>query len=121
MSDAISTFFDAWSETDATARMDLISKACAPDATYSDPRSGGRLSGLDAVSDYVGMFSANAPGWIAKVVGDDDVNGYHRGIVAFGGTGPDGAEMVQHGTYFSDVADGKITAMAGFVGLGSVE
>jgi hypothetical protein len=121
MSDALNTFFEAWGTADADARKGLIKDACSPDVSYSDPRSGARLSGLGAVADYVGMFSANAPGWTAKVVSADEINGYLRAIVAFGGMGPDGSEMVQHGSYFCDTADGKLSMIAGFVGLGSVE
>ncbi len=122
MSDALTTFFSAWSETDATKRSDLIADALTADATYSDPRSGGRLAGHDAISDYVGMFSANAPGWSASIVSSDVINDYARTIVAFGGKGPDGSDMVQHGTYFSDHNDaGKITMVAGFVGTGASE
>ncbi|AKS45065.1 SnoaL-like domain-containing protein [Octadecabacter temperatus] len=119
MSDALTTFFDAWSEQDASKRANMIASATSPDATYSDPRSGDRLSGHAAISDYVGMFSANAPGWTAKVVSTDEVNGYARSAVAFGGMGPDGNEMTQHGTYFSEADDaGKLVMIAGFVGLG---
>lgn len=120
MSDAITTFFDAWSETDPKARRALIDDSFAPGGIYSDPRSGARLDDNGAISDYVGMFSANAPGWTASVEKSDDVNGYHRVIVAFGGKGPDGTEMVQHGTYFATLDDGgKLTLLAGFVGTGA--
>ena len=122
MADALSTFFGAWSETDAAARTSAIAEALADGAIYSDPRSGERLTTLDAISDYVGNFSANAPGWTARVVNADEINGYIRAIVAFGGTGPDGSDMVQHGTYFAEAgADGKLTLLAGFVGLGQTE
>ena len=121
MSEALNTFFEAWNVTDAAEQSTKIAASCSPDVTYSDPRSGARLDGQTAVSDYVGMFSANAPGWTAHVVSSDDINGYARSIVAFGGMGPDGSEMVQHGTYFSDSADGKLTMMPGFVGTGAVE
>ena len=88
----------------------------------SDPRSGARLDTVGAIAEYVSMFSASAPGWTAKVVKSDEVNGYIRAVVAFGGTGPDGNEMVQHGTYFADTDnDGKLTLIAGFVGLGTLE
>ena len=122
MSDALTTFFAAWSETDARKRSALIANALTADATYSDPRSGGRLTGHNAISDYVGMFSANAPGWTASVVSSDVVNGYARTIVAFGGTEPDGSDMVQHGSYFTDHDEAdKITMLAGFVGTGAPE
>lgn len=122
MSDALTTFFDAWGTADADTRAQMIADATRDDVTYSDPRSGGRLAGHAAVAEYVGMFSANAPGWTAKVVTSDAVNGYSRSIIAFGGMGPDGSEMVQHGTYFADHDDtGKLTMIAGFVGTGTVE
>ncbi|WP_377508638.1 molecular chaperone GroEL [Octadecabacter sp. R77987] len=120
MSDAITTFFRAWSETDPTARRALIDDSFAPGGIYSDPRSGARLDDHGAISDYVGMFSANAPGWTASVEKSDDVNGYHRAIIAFGGKGPDGTEMVQHGSYFATLDDGgKLTLLAGFAGTGA--
>lgn len=120
MSDAITTFFRAWSETDAEARRALIDNSIARNGIYSDPRSGARLGDNGAIADYVGMFSANAPGWTASVEKSDEVNGYHRVIIAFGGKGPDGTDMVQHGTYFATLDDaGKLTLLAGFVGTGA--
>jgi ketosteroid isomerase-like protein len=119
MTDSLNTFFAAWSETDADARRALIEKSVTSSFSYSDPRSGERVSSLDAVTDYVGMFSANAPGWTAEVVKADVVNGYARAIVRFGGKGPDGSDMNQLGTYFADIDDGgKLTFLAGFVGTG---
>ncbi|MEN8841549.1 MAG: nuclear transport factor 2 family protein [Octadecabacter sp.] len=116
----MTTFFDAWSETDATKRAAMVAKSTTPDATYSDPRSGTRLAGQDAIAEYVGMFSANAPGWTASVVSTDEVNGYAHTVIAFGGMGPDGSEMTQHGTYFSEADDtGKLSMIAGFVGTGA--
>jgi hypothetical protein len=45
----------------------------------------------------------------------------HRATVAFGGMGPDGKEMVQHGQYFADMESDKIARMVGFVGIGEPE
>jgi ketosteroid isomerase-like protein len=120
MSDPIETFFAAWGMDDDTARADAIASVYAPDGTYADPRSDGMLSG-SAIAKYVNMFSANAPGWTAKVVASSSTADCHRATFAFGGQGPDGSEMVQHGQYFADIADGKITRMVGFVGLGAPE
>lgn len=121
MSDAIATFFDAWGTADADARAAKIAQSTADTVQYSDPRSDGRLTGHAAVGDYVAMFSAGAPGWTARVVNADTVGGYTRAIIAFGGKGPDGSDMVQHGTYFCEEDGGKLTLIAGFVGLGSTE
>ncbi len=122
MENALNTFFGAWSETDADARLSMIRDACSSEAVYSDPRSGTTLTSLSDIADYVGNFSVNAPGWTAKVVSFDNVNGFGRAIIAFGGKGPDGSEMVQNGTYFLQSDDnGKLTLLAGFVGTGAQE
>ncbi|WP_147125925.1 nuclear transport factor 2 family protein [Shimia ponticola] len=120
MTSPIDTFFSAWSETDAGRRTALIQEAIAETFVYSDPRSGGRLTGIDTISEYVGNFSANAPGWTATVESADEVNGYTRAIIAFGGMGPDGTQMTQHGTYFAEInTEDRLTLLAGFVGTGA--
>ena len=117
MQNAIEQFFSAWSETDSESRKSTIDGALASSATYSDPRSGSRLSGVDAISEYVGHFSANAPGWSATVDSVDEVNGYAKAIVSFGGPGPDGDRISQQGTYFVEADEsGTVVALAGFVG-----
>ena len=122
MADSLERFFGAWGETSDDARMEALEGALAPGFTYSDPRSNGRLSDIAALSDYLSAFTANAPGWTARVVRADVVNGYTRALVAFGGPGPDGSEMTQHGTYFAETDDlGRIETLAGFVGAGGIE
>jgi len=118
---AIETFFSAWGMDSDADRLAAISTAYAAGGTYADPRSQGALTGAEAIAAYVNMFSANAPGWTAKVVKSDETAGSIRATVAFGGMGPDGKDMVQHGQYFADLEDGKITRMTGFVGTGAPE
>jgi len=121
MSASITTFFDAWGMSDDTARLKAISAAFATDGTYADPRSPEALQGADAIAGYVNNFSASAPGWTATVVNHSSTGNSHRATVAFGGMGPDGKEMVQHGQYFADMDGAKITRMVGFVGMGAPE
>ena len=117
MTKAIEDFFSAWSMQDPDAQASLITQCVAQGGTYSDPRSGARLSGPTAIAEYVSMFSANAPGWSAEITESDTINNYTRAIVKFGGKGPDGQDMAQYGTYFVDLDEnGLIVAMAGFVG-----
>jgi len=106
---------------DDKARAVAIASVYAKDGTYADPRSDGSLTGLKAIAAYVNMFSANAPGWTAKVVKSDESAGLTRVTIAFGGMGPDGKEMVQHGQYFAELDGTKITRMVGFVGTGAPE
>jgi hypothetical protein len=121
MRDAVETFFGAWSMADANAQKAAIAGCYAPDGEYADPRSSGVLSGVASIAEYVSMFSANAPGWTATVVKDDESGGAMRVTVAFGGMGPDGSEMVQHGQYFVEFNGDTISRMIGFVGTGAPE
>jgi len=78
------------------------------------------LEGIDALSEYVGMFSANEPGWKAKVIGSTTA-GMTRTTVEFSGMGPDGNEMVQLGQYFIETEGDRISRMVGFVGTDEQE
>ena len=119
MPDPISIFFDAWQLESEEARLEKISSAVTANIQYDDPRTSQTVNGIAALSEYVGMFSANAPGWAAKVVASDTIAGITRATVAFSGLGPDGNEMVQHGQYFIETDDDLITRMVGFVGTGA--
>jgi len=118
---AVETFFSAWGMDNDADRLAAISGVYAGGGTYADPRSPSVLEGAEAIAAYVNMFSANAPGWTASVVKSDEIAGSVRATVAFGGKGPDGSEMVQHGQYFVDMDGDKITRMVGFVGTGAPE
>jgi len=121
MTDLIDSFFDSWGMADDAARAEAISSIYADQGSYADPRSSGVLTGPAAIAGYLNMFSANAPGWTAKVVKSDESAGLTRATVAFGGAGPDGQYMTQHGQYFVETDGGKITRMVGFVGTGAPE
>ena len=118
MSDPISTFFDAWQLEAADARLAKITSAVTANIQYDDPRTPETVNGINALNEYVGMFSAGAPGWSAKVVSSDSTAGMTRATVAFGGMGPDGKEMVQLGQYFVEMDGELISRMVGFVGTG---
>ncbi len=121
MSDPISTFFDAWQLESADTRLEKITSAVTANIQYDDPRTPQTVKGIDALCEYVGLFSANAPGWSAKVIGSNTTAGMTRITVAFGGMGPDGKEMVQLGQYFVETDGDLISRMVGFVGTGVQE
>lgn len=121
MSDPISTFFDAWQLESGDARLEKITSAVTANVQYDDPRTPQTLNGIEALNEYVSMFSANAPGWSAKVLSNDSTAGMSRATIAFGGTGPDGNEMVQLGQYFVEMDGDLISRMVGFVGTGTQE
>lgn len=119
MSDPITAFFDAWSLDDAGAQRAAIASVVADLCFYADPRAPEPLTNPEELANYVAQFAANAPGWTARVVHSSQTAGMARVTVAFGGTAPDGSEMVQHGQYFVEVEAGEITRMLGFAGIGA--
>ena len=121
MSDPISTFFGAWEIESGDERLQQITSAVGENIRYDDPRTPATIRGISALNEYVGAFSANAPGWSARVVGSDTIAGVARVTVAFGGTGPDGNEITQLGQYFVETDGDLISRMVGFVGTGTVE
>lgn len=121
MSSSVEDFFAAWGMDNDADRALAISNSFAENGTYADPRSQGKLTGAASIAEYVNMFSANAPGWTARVIKSDEIATTLRVTVAFGGMGPDGNEMVQHGQYFADMDGDKIARLVGFVGTGAPE
>jgi len=118
MSDCITSFFDAWEIENAELRHTKISSSVTESIQYDDPRTPETIHGIAALNNYVGMFSANAPGWSADVIKSETVAGVTRITVAFGGMGPDGSEQVQLGQYFVEKDGDLISRMVGFVGIG---
>ena len=118
MSDCIATFFEAWQIEEAEARLAKINSAVTESIRYDDPRTPETLHGIEDLNDYVAMFSANAPGWSAKVVKSDTISSVTRVTVAFGGVGPDGSQQVQLGQYFVEKEGDLVSRMVGFVGTG---
>ncbi|MBX2846855.1 MAG: hypothetical protein KTR16_00935 [Acidiferrobacterales bacterium] len=118
MSDCINTFFEAWQLEVAQDRLATINRAVIEGVHYADPRTPEPIVGVEALHNYVAMFSANAPGWSASVVKSDTISDVTRVTVAFGGKGPDGSMQIQHGQYFVEKDGDKISRMVGFVGTG---
>ena len=87
MSDCITTFFEAWQIEEAESRLAKINSAVTESVQYNDPRTPETLNGIEALNNYVAMFSENAPGWSAKVVKSDTIASVTRVTVAFGGMG----------------------------------
>lgn len=119
MTDQIDTFFGAWQLESGEEQLERITSAVSQSFVYVDPRTPEPITSISALSEYVGMFSANAPGWSAKVVASDTIAGMTRATVAFSGKGPDGTEQTQLGQYFVESDGDLITRMVGFVGIGA--
>lgn len=121
MSEAIANFFAAWQITDAEARLAQVKSAMATQFEYLDPRTSNAIKDLAKMNRYLGMFSANAPGWSAKLASSDTTGDVTRALVAFSGVGQDGKLQVQYGQYFVEHEGELISRMVGFVGTGKPE
>jgi len=119
MADPVSDFFNTWELTDSAERAKIVASVVSEHVEYTDPRTPDTVKGVRALSEYVGMFSANAPGWSASVLSADTTANMIRATVVFSGPGPDGNDVVQHGQYFVEKEGDKISRMVGFVGTGS--
>lgn len=119
MTDQLDTFFGAWQLESREEQFERITATFAPSFVYVDPRTPKPITSISALSEYVGMFSENAPGWSAKVVASGTIAGVTRATVAFSGKGPDGTEQTQLGQYFVESDGDLISRMVGFVGIGA--
>ncbi len=111
MTHSIETFFAAWADADNAAV-----KAAVTDAVYyADPNTPEPVTGADDLAQYVAQFSQHMPGGGAQVVEISEHHGHARATVDFL---KDGNPMMR-GQYFADLdADGRITRLVGFTGMG---
>ena len=121
MKTPIATFFEAWEIQDADVRFNMLLGVVAENVTYDDPRTQNTLEGLSALSDYLGMFSANAPGWTAEVKKYDEISNVARVTVSFSGPGPNGSNQEQLGQYFIKQQNGLLSQLVGFAGTGELQ
>lgn len=118
MTSHIETFFLAWGETDTDTRATTLRSALSDTIQYMDPRTPEPITDLQALIEYVAMYSEYAPGATAAVVNVSQTGHNIRATVKF--AMPDG--NAQFGQYFVEPdAQGKLARMVGFVGLGSPE
>ncbi|KPA21714.1 hypothetical protein shim_24210 [Shimia sp. SK013] len=118
MTHAIASFFAAWGEADADTRSANLRQTLSSSISYADPRTPDPITDIQAVIDYVGMYSQFAPGATAEVVAQSETAAQHRATVAF--RMADGTEQL--GQYYIDLDDqSRISRAVGFAGIGAPE
>src|SRR4051812_49271803 len=106
----IDTYFAMWNEPDRAKRLELIAQAWTPDGHYVDPLSD--VTGPDGLADMVDGVRTQFPG--ATLQRTSDIDAHHNVVkFAWSATGPDGAVIVA-GTDVAVLADGRLSALAGF-------
>jgi SnoaL-like domain len=113
ITEIIDTYIAAWNETDDARRLELVTRAWAPDATYVDPlMSGEGHKGIDAM---IAAAQQQFPQHRFELSFGPDA---HNGNVRFAWQlyGPDGGEPVAAGADFGSLAgDGRLQAVTGFL------
>jgi SnoaL-like protein len=106
-------YIDAWNETDAQRRRELVAGTWSDDGTYVDPLMTG--AGHDSIATMIALAQERFPG--------------HRFELSFGPDGysdqvrfawrlyaPDGGEPVATGVDFGTLAeDGRLRSVTGFL------
>ena len=71
--EAVRTYVDAWCETDATRRTQMLERVWDENGTYTDPMT--HVAGRAALVSYIGGFQQQFPG--ARIELGSDVDTHH--------------------------------------------
>ena len=113
ITEVIDTYIAAWNETDETRRLELVTRAWAPDASYVDPLMSSE--GHKGIASMIAAAQQQFPQHRFELSFGPDA---HNGNVRFAWQlyGPDGGEPVAAGADFASVAaDGRLQAVTGFL------
>lgn len=111
--ETVEAYMAAWNEEDEGKRRELLAKAWADGATYTDPMA--HAAGVDEVVALVAQFQQQMPG--ATIVQTSAIDEHH-GRLRFGWAmkGPDGGTRME-GIDVGELAeDGRIRSIVGFFG-----
>jgi len=112
MQEIIKRYLDAWNETDASVRRELVASLWAADGSYTDPLADVR--GPDAIAGLIGAAQQQFAGLVFTLGGPVDAN--HNQARFTWHLGPDRGEPVVIG--FDVVVlseDGRIASVHGFL------
>jgi SnoaL-like domain len=112
VSDLVGKYIEAWNQTDAAARLDLIEEIWARDGRYIDPLAD--VAGPEQIDGVIGAVQAQFPGMQFRLAGP--VDAHHDQARFTWALAPDGADAVVVGF---DVArldeDGRLALVLGFL------
>ncbi len=111
--DNIETYTAAWNETDEGKRRELLARAWADGATYTDPMA--HAAGAEELVSLISQFQSQWPG--ATIVPTSGIDEHH-GRLRFGCAmeGADGSRTME-GIDIGELAeDGRIRSILGFFG-----
>lgn len=109
----VDTYIDAWNETDAERRRELIEQTYTEDASYLDPMMAGE--GQDGIDTMIAAVQNQYAGARFELAGAPDA---HNDRVRFTWhlKAPDGGDTMAVGIDFGTVAeDGRLRSVTGFL------
>jgi SnoaL-like domain len=108
----VNRYIEAWNETDAGRRRELVASVWTEDGTYVDPIMSG--DGHDGIAAMIGGAQQQFPDHRFELsFGPDAHNDYLR--FAWQLLGPDGGDPVAAGVDFATVAGGRLASVIGFL------
>jgi hypothetical protein len=113
LNNLIHRYIDAWNETDATRRQELVAGVWTGEGTYLDPLMSG--AGHDSITTMIGLAQQQFPDHRFELAFGPDA---HNDRVRFAWRlyGPEGDAPVAAGTDFGVVADdGRLSSVTGFL------
>ena len=109
----IQRYIDAWNETDAARRRELVAGVWTDDGSYVDPLMTG--DGHDSIAAMIGLAQQQFPEHRFELSFGPDAHN-DRARFAWRLYGPGGGEPVAGGTDFAVVAeDGRLSSVTGFL------
>jgi hypothetical protein len=113
LNNLIQRYIDAWNETDAARRQELVADVWTDDGTYLDPLMSG--AGHDSIATMIALAQQQFPEHRFELSFGPDA---HNDRVRFAWRlyGPGGDAPVAGGTDFGVVAeDGRLSSVTGFL------
>lgn len=112
---SVNDYVAAWNEPDAAARMALLEKAWATDATYTDPTA--NVKGRDGLSNLISGFLNNEQTKGASIVRKSGIDIHHRSFrFAWDMLTADGTVAASGIDYGEFGDDGELKKIVGFFG-----
>ena len=107
----VDTYLEAWNETDADRRRELVASTWTEDGTYLDPLMSG--AGIDQINAMIGAAQAQFPGHSFSLAAGPDT---HNDVVRFSWTLAADGNAVASGQDFATLAeDGRFRSVTGFL------
>ena len=111
MTDPLTAYGDAWTETDARRRLALLELAWADGAVYCDPLD--RVVGRDALAAHIAATQAALPG-VQVAVTTEPVRHHDAAFFRWSMTDASGATLMTGFDVVQLADDGRIARLTGF-------